>query len=317
MKIDIYRNSIGKLEGMTKEKTTVPHKKYRGIEVALKQQKEQPNENTGRDTKSFREDILKGRGDGDRTQTPNQDRDRRDKERSTPDQNKDARSVQHNDSSTGILRKVKGTFASLLKRDEKKEVGSTNNIKQAETKKVPSENRLGRDIKKVRKETLQTMQRNTDGRTEKQTNTTQRELRKPITKINAVQPNIATTRRESILRGRASVYRLSNEPLVRSKPSPKVLLQSNVSRSMGRGTSSSHGVRREGDVNHSTHGSKTATRGIEEKRLINKIKQFKGDTKSAPLYTPDKSKSLEERIKAFKQHKVKDVKKEKSKEIER
>ena len=317
MKIDIHRKSIDKLEGMTKEKTTVPHKKYRGIEVAIKQQKEQPNENRGRDTKAIKEHILKSREHRQEIGEGGRDTVSRNQKRSTPDQSQHDRGRQNNDSRTGVFSKVKGTFASLLKKDKKREIGSTNKIKQVETKEVPGVNRLGRDIKKVRKETLQTMQRNTGGRTKKQINTTQRELRRPITKINAVQPNIATTRRESILRGRASVYRLSNEPLVRSKPSPKVLLQSNVSRSMGRGTSSSHGVRREGDVNHGTKGSYATRKGVEEKRLIDKIKQFKGDTKSAPIYTPDKSKSLEERIKAFKQHKVKEVNKDKSKEIER
>lgn len=317
MKIDVYRNSIGKLDGVGQKTTTTPHKKYRGIEVALKQ-KEQSNGNTGRDTKSFKEDLLKSRGDGDRGQSAIQDTDTRNRERSTPNQSRDDRSVKDYGSRTGVFAKVKGTFASLLNKDEKKEIGSTNNLKQTETKKVPGENKLGRDTTEIREKTIEKMQRNTDGKTKNKTNTTQRELRRPVTETNTVQPNIATTRRESILRGRTGVYRLSNEPLVRIKPSPKVLLQGNVSRSMGsRENSTYNDVRREGDVNRGTHGSQATTRGVEEKRLIEKIKQFKGETKSTPVYTPDKTKSLEERVKAFKQHKEKEVKKEKSKEVER
>ena len=127
-KIDIYRNSIGKLEGMTKEKTTVPHKKYRGIEVAIKQQKEQPNENRGRDTKAIKEHILKSREHRQEIGESGRDTVSRDKERSTPDQSQHDRGRQNNDSRTGVFSKVKGTFASLLKKDEKKEIGSAKEV---------------------------------------------------------------------------------------------------------------------------------------------------------------------------------------------
>jgi conjugative relaxase-like TrwC/TraI family protein len=313
MKIDIYRKSINKLEGVSQE-TTTPHKKYRGIEVAKKQQKENIDHDRTAiqpiDAKDGRVKRETGRGTSGEVTN--------DRQRGASDQSRNAGGVKDHDSRTRIFAKVKGTFVSLLKKDEKKEIGSTNDFKQTETRKAPHENTLGRNTKEIREKTLEKMQRNTDGKTKVKTNTTSRQLRKPSTKANTIQSNLTATKRESILRGRTSVYGLSNEPLVRSKPSPKVLLQGNVSNSMGRGgRTTNNDVRREGNVNHGTHGSQTETRSVEEKRLYERIKAFKGDAKSAPIYTPDKSKSLEERVKTFKQHKDKEVGKEKSKEIER
>jgi len=226
-KIDIYRNSIGKLEGMTKEKTTVPHKKYRGIEVALKQQKEQSNGNTGRDTRAIKEHILKSREHGREIGESGRNQVGRNQERGASNQSQHDRGRQNNDSSTGVFAKVKGTFASLLKRDEKKEIGSTREVVAK-----PSEIRQ---------------------------NTT---------------PRVAPVK----------------------LPHPKILQQKEVFKSE---------VKQEN------------IRSDEEQKLIEKIKQFKGTTQSKSTYTPDKSKSLEERIKAFKQSKDKEVKKEKSRGMER
>jgi len=317
MKIDIYRNSIGKLDGMDKEKSTTPHEKYRGIEVARKQQKEQPNENRGRDTKATKEALQQSRehrreiGESGRGQAG------RNQERTSPNQGQHDRDRQRDDSRTGVFTKVKGKFASFLRREEKQEARSERPIVQAK-KEVPSKNRLGRDTTVARSKTLNKMKGNNHVRpTEKQfsTNrTTQRELREPFTRRRRVQSNTTASRRESILRDRTSVYRLSHEPLVRVKPSPKVLLQGNVPYRMGRGESTRDGVRREGDVNHGITRSQTP-REITQKELYEKVKAFKGSTKAKPVYTPDKSKSVEERVRDFIKHRDKHIKKEKSREM--
>jgi len=210
-------------------------------------------------------------------------------------------------------------FASFLRKEEKQEARSERPTVQTK-KEVPNENRLGRDTTVARSKTLNKIKgKNHIIPTEKQASanhTTQRELRKIFTKNRRVQPNTTTSKRGAILRDRTSVYRLSYEPLVRVKPSPKVLLQGNVSHRMGRGASTRDGMRREGDVNHGIKRSQTP-RELTQKELYEKIKAFKGSTKAEPVYTPDKSKSVEERVRDFVKHREKHMKKEKSREMQR
>lgn len=220
-----FEKSIGTLED-TNQKTTTLHEKHRGIEVALKQQKEKPHEHTGRDIRAFKETLQQSgehRGEG---RDANRGTSTTDRQRTVTDKGRDARGSENNGSTTGLFGKVKGTFASLLKKDEKKEIGSTNEI--------------------------------------------------------AVKPSEATK----------ATPRVAPTKL----PHPKI-------------------ISRRGTLN--SEAKQDDTRSVKEQQLIEKIKQFKGETKSTPVYTPDKSKSLEERVKAFKQHKEKELKKDKSREMER
>ena len=168
------------------------------------------------------------------------------------------------------------------------------------------------------------MQRNNNVKTKEQTNTTKRGISRNDAASSTLQSNFNATRGRTLSRSTTSLRGLSNEPLVRNKPNPKVLLRGDVSARVGwRQLSTNNGMRQERDGNPANIKQTQETRGshteisIEQKRLYDKVKAFKGNKKSEPTYTPDKSKSLEERIKAFKQHTNEKVKKGKSKEVER
>jgi len=117
---------------------TKTSKSYRGIEEAIKQQKEKSHEHTGRDTRAFKEALQqsgKHRGEG---REVNRDTSTTVRHRTATNQSSNDRSVENHGGTTGLFGKVKGTFASLLKKDTKKEIGSTKEVaaKSSEVTKV-------------------------------------------------------------------------------------------------------------------------------------------------------------------------------------
>ena len=145
-KIDIYRNSIGKLEGMEKEKSTTPHEKFKGIEVAIKKEEEQ---NYGRD--NTREDFQQTTGDRGEVRESRESETRGDTKRSTTDQSRDDRSGQNNGSRPGLFGKVKRGFKKLLKteiskHDEKSSLTAKEPVKQVELQ--SNKNKPGNDNSK-------------------------------------------------------------------------------------------------------------------------------------------------------------------------
>jgi len=278
MKIDIYRKSIGKLDGVG-QKTTITHKKYRGIEVAKKQQKEQTHGQTGRDTKSFGENILKAREDRAANQEPKRDRASGDKERSASNQSSDARSRHDNGRSTGEFTKVDESilalnyinsildnmkhptirlervkigklFEILSKHYGMKKINMSQVIESIEKVPISKESKIF--VRKIfEKWHNHRGQNNTNykgkGKIYAKTKSKQ-ELRKLLAKVGILQSNDKTIGEQSFYRDKTSMRGLSKQYVDYVRPKPRVFLSKKVHESMGGRSNPDNGVRRERDI---------------------------------------------------------------------
>ena len=213
MKIDIYRNSIGKLDGVS-EKTTTPHKKFRGIEVTKKTEKEQTHDNRGADTSTLKENSLKDRGPRERVQDIQRAKDGRNRERIETKQNGDDRSFQNNDSHTGLFEKIKATIFKKPK-NRRQNDGRASSIRETINSKNAHHKRS--------------------------------EITRRLARIGTLQSNLESTQGQTLRKSKHGVHGLSSEYLVRDKFHPKMLLQTDVSNHVGRGEGSNKSMRRQGD----------------------------------------------------------------------